>query len=28
VHQGTITRDSQLYIGDGKKAFKTGAPPA
>jgi elongation factor G len=24
VHQGTITRDSQLYIGDGKKAFKTG----
>jgi len=24
VHQGTITRDSQLYIGEGKKAFKTG----
>jgi elongation factor G len=24
VHQGTITRDTQLYVGDGKKAFKTG----
>jgi elongation factor G len=24
VHQGTITKDSQLYIGEGKKAFKTG----
>ena len=24
VHQGTITKDSQLYIGDGKRAFKTG----
>ncbi|MEJ8821756.1 elongation factor G [Variovorax humicola] len=24
VHQGTITRDSQLYIGDGRKPFKAG----
>jgi len=24
VHQGTITRDSQLYIGEGKRAFKVG----
>jgi elongation factor G len=24
VHQGTITKDSQLYVGDGKKAFKVG----
>ncbi|MCW2573577.1 MAG: fusA [Frankiales bacterium] len=24
VHQGTINRDTQLYIGDGKKAFKVG----
>jgi elongation factor G len=24
VHQGTVTRDTQLFIGDGKKAFKTG----
>jgi elongation factor G len=24
VHQGTITRDSQLYIGDGRKPFKVG----
>ncbi len=24
VHQGTITRDTQLYVGDGKKAFKAG----
>jgi elongation factor G len=24
VHQGTITRDTQLFIGDGKKAFKPG----
>ncbi|APV49573.1 elongation factor G [Betaproteobacteria bacterium GR16-43] len=24
VHQGTVTRDSQLFIGDGRKAFKTG----
>jgi len=24
VHQGTITKDTQLYVGDGKKAFKTG----
>jgi len=24
VHQGTITRDTQLYLGDGKKAFKVG----
>jgi elongation factor G len=24
VHQGTITRDTQLYVGEGKKAFKTG----
>jgi len=27
VHQGTITRDTQLYVGEGKKAFK-GRPPA
>lgn len=24
VHQGTITKDTQLFIGDGKKAFKVG----
>ena len=24
VHQGTVTRDSQLFIGDGRKAFKVG----
>jgi elongation factor G len=24
VHQGTITKDTQLYIGDGRKAFKSG----
>jgi elongation factor G len=24
VHQGTIRKDSQLFIGDGKKAFKVG----
>ncbi|MGH8703356.1 MAG: elongation factor G [Burkholderiales bacterium] len=24
VHQGTITRDSQLFIGEGRKAFKVG----
>jgi elongation factor G len=24
VHQGTITKDSQLYIGEGKRAFKAG----
>jgi len=24
VHQGTITKDTQLYVGEGKKAFKTG----
>ncbi len=24
VHQGTIRRDSQLFVGDGKKAFKAG----
>jgi elongation factor G len=24
VHQGTITRDSQLFIGEGKRAFKVG----
>ncbi|MGJ7499418.1 elongation factor G [Variovorax sp. ZT5P49] len=24
VHQGTLTRDSQLYIGDGRKPFKVG----
>jgi elongation factor G len=24
VHQGTITRETQLYIGEGKKAFKVG----
>jgi elongation factor G len=26
VHQGTITKDSQLYIGEGKKAFKVAHP--
>jgi len=26
VHQGTITRDSQLFIGEGRKAFKVGHP--
>lgn len=24
VHQGTLTRDSQIYIGDGRKPFKVG----
>ena len=24
VHQGTITRDSQLFVGDGRKPFKVG----
>ena len=24
VHQGTVTRDSQLYVGDGRKPFKAG----
>ena len=24
IHQGTITRDSQLFIGDGRKPFKVG----
>jgi elongation factor G len=24
MHQGTVTKDTPLYIGDGKKAFKTG----
>jgi elongation factor G len=24
VHQGTITKDTQLYVGESKKAFKTG----
>jgi elongation factor G len=24
VHQGTMTRDTQLFIGEGKRAFKTG----
>jgi len=24
VHQGTVTRDSQLYIGEGRKPFKVG----
>jgi len=24
VHQGTITKETQLYVGDGKKAFKVG----
>jgi elongation factor G len=24
VHQGTVTKDSQLYIGDGRKPFKVG----
>ena len=26
VHQGTITRDTQLFIGDGRKPFKVGHP--
>jgi elongation factor G len=26
VHQGTITKDTQLYIGDGRKPFKVGHP--
>jgi elongation factor G len=26
VHQGTITKDSQLFIGEGKKAFKVAHP--
>jgi elongation factor G len=24
IHQGTVTKDSQLYIGDGRKPFKVG----
>lgn len=24
IHQGTVTRDTQLYIGDGRKPFKVG----
>ena len=24
IHQGTVTRDSQLYIGDGRKRFRVG----
>ena len=24
IHQGTVTRDSALYIGDGRKPFKVG----
>jgi len=24
VHQGTVTRETQLYVGDGRKAFKVG----
>ena len=24
VHQGTVTRNTQLYVGDGRKPFKTG----
>src|SRR6201995_5600880 len=24
VHQGTVTRDTQLFIGDGRKPFKVG----
>ncbi|MEJ2480424.1 MAG: elongation factor G [Acidihalobacter sp.] len=24
IHQGTVTRDSRLFIGDGRKAFKAG----
>lgn len=24
IHQGTVSRDSQLFIGDGRKAFKVG----
>lgn len=24
VHQGTVTRDSRLFVGDGRKAFKVG----
>ncbi|HWI15902.1 MAG TPA: elongation factor G, partial [Burkholderiales bacterium] len=26
VHQGTITRDTQLFVGDGRKAFKIAHP--
>jgi elongation factor G len=26
VHQGTITRDTQLYVGDGRKPFKVAHP--
>ena len=26
VHQGTVTKDSLLYVGDGRKPFKVGAP--
>ncbi len=26
VHQGTITRDTQLFVGDGRKAFKISHP--
>lgn len=26
VHQGTITKDTQLFIGDGRKPFKVGHP--
>src|SRR5688572_20708681 len=26
VHQGTISRDTQLYIGDGRKPFRVGHP--
>jgi elongation factor G len=26
VHQGTITKDTQLYIGDGRKAFRVSHP--
>ena len=26
VHQGTVTRDTQLFIGDGRKPFKVGHP--
>ena len=25
VHQGTVTRDSRLFVGDGRKAFKVGS---
>ncbi len=24
IHQGTVTRDSQLFVGDGRKSFKVG----